>query len=48
MTRQFMKALERQSSVDGLEQCFPFQALSVEASVEDVYDFYGIQSLRHA
>jgi len=40
MTRQFLKALERQSSVDGLEQCFPFQALSVEASVEDFYDFY--------
>jgi len=48
MTRQLLNALERQASVDGLEQCFPFRALSVEASVEDFYDFYRIQSLRQA
>ena len=42
MTRQFLKALERQSSVDGLGQCFPLKALSVEAPVQDFYDLYGI------
>jgi len=41
MTRQFLKALEGQSSVDGLGQCFPLKALSVEAPVQDFYDLYG-------
>ncbi len=45
---EHVKRTLRQPLRVGLEQCFPFQALSVEASVEDVYDFYGIQSLRHA
>jgi len=42
MARRFLEALERQSSVARLDQCFPFQALSVGASVQDFYDFYGI------
>jgi hypothetical protein len=42
MTRPFLERLERQSSVDSLDQCFPFQVLSVEASVTEFYDFYGI------
>jgi hypothetical protein len=42
MARRFLETLERQSSVDGLDQCFPLQALSVEASVQDFYDFYEI------
>lgn len=42
MTRQFLERLERQSSLERLDQCFPFQALSVGASVQDFYDFYGI------
>jgi hypothetical protein len=29
---------------DNLEQCFPFQVLSLEASAFEFYDFYGIQS----
>ena len=40
--REFLNRLERQSSLDGLEQCFPFQALAVEAPVQDFYDFYRI------
>jgi hypothetical protein len=42
MTRQFLERLERQSSIDSLDQCFPFQVLAVEASATDFYDFYGI------
>ena len=42
VTREFLDRLQRQSSIDGLDHCFPFQALSVEAPVQDFYDFYGI------
>jgi len=41
ITRQFRERLDRQSNVDGLEQCFPLQVLSVNASVQEFYDFYG-------
>jgi hypothetical protein len=42
MTRPFLERLERQSSVDRLNECFPFQVLTVEAPVPEFYDFYGI------
>lgn len=42
MTRQFVERLERESSVDRLDQCFPFPVLAVEAPVLEFYDFYGI------
>jgi hypothetical protein len=42
LTSPFLERLERQSSLDSLDQCFPFQVLSVEASVREFYDFYGI------
>jgi hypothetical protein len=42
VTRQFLERLECQSSSDSLDQCFPFQVLSVKASVLEFYDFYGI------
>jgi hypothetical protein len=42
MTRQFLERLGRQSGVDNLDQCFPFQVLRVEASVQEFYDFHGI------
>jgi hypothetical protein len=32
MTRPFLERLERQSSVDRLDECFPFQVLTVEAA----------------
>jgi hypothetical protein len=41
-TLQFLARLERQSSLARLDQCFPLQALSVNASVQDFYGFYGI------
>lgn len=40
--REFLRRLDRQASLDGLEQCFPFQALGAEAPVREFYDFYGI------
>ncbi len=40
MAQQFRERLERQSSLDHLDQCFPLQALSVDASAQDFYDFY--------
>jgi hypothetical protein len=40
MAQQFRERLEHQSSLDHLDQCFPFQALSVDASAQDFYDFY--------
>jgi len=42
--RQFLERLERQSSLDGLGQCFPFQVLTAEASVQEFYGFYRIDS----
>jgi len=41
MTREFLERLERQSSMDSLDQCFPFQVLAVEASVLEFYAFYS-------
>jgi hypothetical protein len=43
VARVFQERLERQLSVDGLDQCFPLQVLSLEAPVADFYDFYGIR-----
>ena len=42
LSRQFLDRVERQSSLESLEQCFPFQALAVGAPVRTFYDFYGI------
>lgn len=42
MSSQFLERLARQSSLDGLDRCFPLQALAVEAPAADFYDFYGI------
>jgi hypothetical protein len=41
MARQLEARLERQASLDGLDRCFPFQVLSVNASVQDFHEFYG-------
>ncbi len=42
MTRQLLDRLERQSSLDGLDQCFPFQVIALEASALDFYESYGV------
>lgn len=46
LARPFLERLERQSSVDGLERCFPFPVLSPEAPVRDFYAFYGLAGRR--
>lgn len=40
MARQLEERLGRQAGLDGLDQCFPFQVLSVNASVRDFHEFY--------
>jgi hypothetical protein len=42
VTRSFLERLARQSSLEELDQCFPFQVLRVEAPVHEFYDFYRI------
>lgn len=42
MRRPFLERLERQANLDGLDHCFPFQVLAVEAPVREFCDFYGV------
>ncbi len=44
MTRPFLEGLARPATMDGLDRCFPLPLLSLEASVQHFYDFYGISS----
>lgn len=46
MARSFLERVERQASVGGLEECFPFQVLSPEAPVRDFDAFYGLPERR--
>jgi hypothetical protein len=40
--REFLERLERQSTMDRLDLCFPLQVLALEASATEFYDFYRI------
>ncbi len=42
MTQPFLASLERQTSREGLNECFPFQVLTVRAPAPAFYDFYGL------
>ena len=42
LARQFRDRLERQTALDGLGRCFPFQVLALEAAALDFYGFYGV------
>jgi hypothetical protein len=42
LAREFRERLRRQTALDGLEQCFPYQVLSLEAAAGDFYEFYGV------
>jgi hypothetical protein len=42
MAREFRERLRRHSGLEGLDQCFPLQVLSLEASVRDFYRFYRL------
>ena len=40
--RPFRARLGRQSSLQDLDDCFPFQVLALEAPVSAFYHFYGV------
>lgn len=42
MERQFLERLERESSPDCLDRCFPLPVLSVSAPVQAFHGFYGV------
>jgi hypothetical protein len=42
MARQLLERLARQASLEGLDRCFPFQVLAVEAPASEFYEFYGV------
>ncbi len=42
MARQFRERLERQSTLDRLDRCFPLPVLRLEAPVEEFCDFYDV------
>ena len=42
LARELLDRLGRQSSLAGLDRCFPFQVLGVEADVDAFYEFHGI------
>jgi hypothetical protein len=44
MARPFLDQLERQSSLDTLERCFPLQVLTLEAPAPVFYEFYRIET----
>jgi hypothetical protein len=42
LARRFLEHLDRQAGLEGLDECFPFQVLAVEAPARVFYDFYGV------
>src|SRR5262245_49917479 len=40
--KQLRERLGRQTSLEDLDQCFPFQVLALEAPASDFYDFYDV------
>jgi len=44
MASRFRECLARQSSREGLDECFPFRVLAVEAPASEFHDFYGTSS----
>jgi hypothetical protein len=42
VVREFRERLGRQSSLENLDQCFPFQVLGLEGSVLEFCELYGV------
>ena len=40
--REFRARLGRQTVLDGLDQCFPYQVLALDAPVRDFYEWYKV------
>ena len=46
LAAELLERLGRQSSLDGLDRCFPFQVLALDAPASVFNDFYGADSRR--
>lgn len=42
LTHEFLERLTCQSSLNALDQCFPFQVLALEAPASEFYEHYGV------
>lgn len=42
MTTPFLKSVAQHSGLARLDECFPFQVLTVQAPAQHFYDFYGV------
>ena len=42
LAQLLLDRLGRQAGLEGLDRCFPFQVLRVEAPAAEFYDFYGV------
>jgi hypothetical protein len=42
LAQPFRTRLERQSSLEDLDECFRFQVLTLEAPMHEFYEFYGV------
>ena len=42
LAQMLLDRLARQAGPEGLDRCFPFQVLRVEAPAAELYDFYGV------
>jgi hypothetical protein len=41
VSESFLERLNQQYSMDGIENCFPYQVLTLESAVQEFYWFYG-------
>jgi len=42
MARELRERLAHRSGLEGLDRCFPFQVVAVEAPAPEFYEFYGV------
>jgi hypothetical protein len=42
MAQRLLERLGRQSTLDGLDECFPLQVLRLEVPVRALDEFYGV------
>ena len=42
LVAQFLECLDQQHDLAGIEQCFPFQVVHLESSIQEFYQFYDV------
>lgn len=42
LATRFLNCLDQQQSLEGIENCFPFQVLHLESSILEFYKYYGV------